>query len=178
MRMAMLSKMFGGGGAGGAAGGMGTGLGGMDPFTTMALLKGGGGGSNKALSMIAMMNMLKPNPAPAAATNALTVADPAAAAAAAAATSVGGAAAGGTAMMTSPVMTAPVVDPMTNTLMQMSLCQRSEAAAESRICTPLTCKLQSLARHGNPNLLQCRPLLGCCFSDMKSMVMANMLKSM
>lgn len=123
----------------------------MDPMS-LALL--GGTGNSKMLQMMTIMNMMNKNEPTPADASANAVAQPQA-----------------TQDNTS-------VNPMMNTLMTLSLCKISETAGDHRFCTPFTCKLESLRRYTNPNLLQCQQMMGCCFRDMKSMYIANMMKGL
>lgn len=144
----MALAMLSGGLRGSSSSGM---SGGMDPMS-LALL--GGAGNSKMLRMMTFMNMMtpqEPTPAEAAAT------DPA---------------------QPQATQDNTSVNPMMNTLMTLSLCKISDTAGDQRFCTPFTCKLESLRRYANPSLLQCQQMMGCCFKDMRSMYIANMMKGL
>ncbi|XP_062620598.1 uncharacterized protein LOC134282174 [Saccostrea cucullata] len=145
----MALAMLSGGMRGGAGAGGATG--GIDPLSLAVL---GGNGNSKMLQMMTLMNLMKKSPTTPAAEANNAIAQPKA------------------------TQDNTAVNPMMNSLMTLTLCKISETAGDQRFCTPFTCKLESLRRYANPNLLQCQQMMGCCFKDMRSMYIANMMKGL
>jgi hypothetical protein len=121
----------------------------MNPLGLAVL---GGSGNSKMLQMMTLMNMMNKEPTPTdPSPNTITQPKP-------------------------TTSSTPMVNPMMNTLMTLSLC--SENVGDHRFCTPFTCKLESIRRYTSPNLLQCQQMMGCCFKDVKSMYIANTMKGL